>query len=86
MGICEIDGSTTYVDALLLAARTAVTNGAATVGAITSGSANGKAFTKAVDLNPAEVLQACIRAKRLYGDTESPQVVVPDFSRHLGGC
>jgi hypothetical protein len=86
VGICEIEDSTTYVDELLASARAALAAGNGTVGALTTGAANGKSFGKTIDLNPAEVVQACIRARRLYEDDDSPQVVLPDFSRSLPGC
>jgi hypothetical protein len=83
--ICEVDDNTNYVDALLLQARAAVTAAAGSIGDFETGSVNGKTFTRKIQLTPAETIVACIRAKRLFMDQESPQVVHTDFSRTLGG-
>ena len=76
--------SVSRVSALHDAAWTAALAGNGTVGSLTSGSGNGKSYGRAVDLNPAQVMDACRRAMNRYlGDgTDDNEVsaTLPDFS------
>ena len=81
---CIAEASTAFVSTILDAARAALTAGNGSVGALTSGSGNGKSYSRAVSLNPAEVIRACRMALNRYlGDGTDEQEVsstLPDFS------
>ena len=81
---CIAESSTSYVSTILDAARAALTASQGSVSALVSGSGNGKSYSRAVDLNPAEVIRACRMALNRYlGDGTDEQEVsstLPDFS------
>lgn len=80
---CLATGTTSYVSGILDDAKAALKAGKGTVGALTASSANGKSFSRAVTLNPAQVMQACRTAlNRFAGDGDDENEVastVPDF-------
>lgn len=78
---CEADQSTAFVDSLIKDARAAMGAGKGSVGSITSGSVNGKSFTKQIDLSPLEVLSAARLARQAYlGDEDRVASTYADFS------
>lgn len=79
--ICEADETTTYVEAVLLAARTQLTAGGGSLSPFTSGSANGRNFNSDVRFDCAEMIRACLDAINMYDGDETPQFTVPSFHR-----
>jgi hypothetical protein len=81
---CEAAGNTDFTSELLAAAKTAILAGAGSIAPLTSGSLNGKSFTRDIKLSHAEVALACRRALSLYNEDagESP-ITFLDFSRAL---
>ena len=69
--VCIDDGTTTYVDAILVDAKAAISGGKGVVSSLTSSGVNGKTFSRAVNLSPIEVARACQMALAIYGDTET---------------
>lgn len=82
---CVAEGSTSFVDSILAAARAALLAGSGSVGTVNNGSVNGKSFSITVSLSPAETLKACRMAINRFNGTEAPMVTVPDWSRTIGG-
>jgi len=80
----EADKGTAFVDGLLKDARAAMKAGKGTLGAISSGSMNGKTFQKEISLSPPQVLQACRNALKQYlndgEDDDEVSATYPDFS------
>lgn len=78
---CEADQSTAFVDCLIKDARAAMAAGKGSVGSITSGSVNGKSFTKQINLSPLDVLRAARVARQEYlGDSDQASATYADFS------
>ena len=77
----ERDGSTAYVDRLICQAEEAILNGKGTVGGLTSSGVNGKSFSRSIDMNPAQVLDACQQALDEYNEEGgSVAATYADFS------
>lgn len=77
----EREGSTAYVDQLLCQAEEAILNGKGTVGGLTSSGVNGKSFSRSIDLNPAQVMDACQQALDEYNsEGGSVAATYADFS------
>ena len=71
IGVCEDDGSTTYVDGILADARAAISGGKGTVSSLVASGLNGKSFNRAVHLSAIEVARACQVALATYAGTET---------------
>lgn len=79
------DGSTAFIEALLVNARKQVEAGNGTVGMINSATVNGKTFQKKIQFTGMEVMRACNQAlKVLADDDDTVSVSYADFS-HLHG-
>jgi hypothetical protein len=62
----EADSSTAFVDGLLKDARAALRAGKGTLSSLVSSGLNGKSFSRAVELTPAQVINACRQALHAY--------------------
>ncbi|WP_395736288.1 hypothetical protein [Prosthecobacter sp.] len=80
----EADQSTALVDAILKAARKKLLQGNGTVGTLIQSGVNGKTFQRQVDLDCAQVIDACRRALKMYlndgEDDDQVSATYPDFS------
>lgn len=76
----EMTGDTSFVEELKCNALNAVLSGKGTIGGLTSSGVNGKTFQRSIDLNPAQVLDACQRALKAYaGDDSTVGSTYADF-------
>lgn len=82
----EADQSTAIVDTILKDARAKLLAGKGTVGSLTASGLNGKSFSRTIELGPAEVVNACRQALKIYlsdgDDDDRVSVTYPDWSCH----
>lgn len=71
VAVCEEDEDTAYVDALLTAARSALSGSGKGLSSLTGGTVNGRNFSRAIHLSALDVARACQRALALYNDESS---------------
>lgn len=80
---CVASGSTAFAAKLLDQAKAALLSGKGSVSSLTTASANGKSFQRAISLSPGEVMAACRRAiSRFAGggiDADEVSSTCPDF-------
>jgi len=81
---CIAERGTSLAQSIWDSAKAALVAGNGSVSALVSGSGNGKSYSRAVDLNPAEVMRAArLAISRYLGDgTDENEVssTLPDFS------
>lgn len=65
----EDSGSTEFVERLKCQAKEAILNGKGTIGGLTSSGVNGKTFQRTINMDPAQVLDACQQALNEYNGT-----------------
>ena len=79
---CEAAGDTEFANEILTAAKQAILAGGGVIAPLTSGSLNGKNFTRDIKLSPAEVALACRNAINIYNEEAgSGPITFLDFSR-----
>lgn len=77
----EADQSTALVDGLLKQARAKLKSGNGSIGTLTQAGANGKTFTRQIELTPAQLVNACRQALDIFaGDDDRVSTSYGDFS------